>query len=82
MKELLAPGAGRLITLVYPLSTSKQGGPPFAIPFDLLKSLLEPVGFVAERLEPLPAELCHPGRDGTGNWGATSGVGVWRLKAD
>ena len=79
MKELLAPGAGRLITLVYPLSTSKQGGPPFAMSFDLLKSLLEPVGFVAERLEPLPAELCHLGRDGTGNWGATSGIGIWRF---
>lgn len=82
MKELLEPETGLAITLIYPLSSTKVGGPPFAMSFDLLKSLLEPLGFVAERLELLPPELCHPGRGGSGNWGATSGIGVWRLKAE
>ncbi len=45
----------------------------------LLQALLEPLGFKAERLEALPPELSHRGRDGAGNWGATSGIGLWRL---
>jgi hypothetical protein len=61
------------------LTTAQPGGPPFAMSFDLLKSLLEPLGFQAERLEPLPPELSHRGRDGSGNWCASSGIGLWRL---
>lgn len=46
----------------------------------LVQGLLEPLGFKAERLEPLAPEMSHRGRDGTGNWGATSGIGLWRLQ--
>lgn len=53
------------------------GGPPFQVSLEELRALLEPVGFVCEELRMLPSELCHPGRDGTGSWGAKTGVGRW-----
>ncbi|EDQ86526.1 uncharacterized protein MONBRDRAFT_28218 [Monosiga brevicollis MX1] len=70
-KKLLAPG-GTLFTMIYPI-TEKTGGPPFQMSIELVQSLLEPLGFKASRLEMLPDELCHPGREGK------TAIGLWQL---
>jgi len=80
MRDLLVPETGVLMTLIYPIC-EKDGGPPYRMSLEIIRGLLEPMGFVAETLCLLPQELCHPGRDGTsGQWKATSGVGLWRLQ--
>lgn len=79
MQALLAPTNGVLMTLIFPIC-EKEGGPPYRVSLQGFRELLEPLGFVAEMLEMLPPDMCHPGRDGTsGQWKAASGMGVWRL---
>ena len=75
MADLVAPG-GLLLTLVFPVC-EKEGGPPFKVSLEVYRELLEPVGFECQELELLPPELSHPGRDGTGAFGAFSGKGLW-----
>ena len=76
MSALLVSG-GELVTLIFPIC-DKPDGPPYAMSQDLVRGLLEGVGLRAVTLEALPSELCHPGRDGTGIWGASSALGRWR----
>lgn len=76
MCALLAPG-GQLVTVIFPIC-DKPDGPPFAMSQDVVRGLLEGVGLRALALEALPTELCHPGRDGSGLWGASSALGRWR----
>ena len=78
MAELVAPG-GTLLTLIFPIC-EKEGGPPFKVSLQLYRELLEPVGFECRELDLLPPELSHPGRDGTGAFGAFSGKGLWVRK--
>lgn len=61
------------------LSTQQEGGPPYKVSLESVKSLLEAEGFICQKLELLPPELCHKGRDGSGNWNAASGIGHWTL---
>ena len=61
MAKLLAPN-GELVTLIFPI-VEKEGGPPYAMSMDLVKSLLEPLGFEAKTLEMLPDDMCHKGRE-------------------
>ncbi|EGD75920.1 hypothetical protein PTSG_00628 [Salpingoeca rosetta] len=61
MHKLLAP-QGELVTLIFPI-VEKEGGPPYAMSMDLVKSLLEPLGFTATTLEMLPDDMCHRGRE-------------------
>lgn len=89
MSELMKPG-GELLTLIFPINADREGTihPPFPVTLELLKGLLEPVGFECLELRLLPKELCHPGRDGTEENAITgmngekiigkSGVGRWR----
>lgn len=70
MSEIIKPN-GLLVTLIYPI-LEKEGGPPFKVSLELIKSLLEPVGFEQLELAMLPPELCHPGRE------QTSGIGRWK----
>jgi hypothetical protein len=49
------------------------GGPPFAMTIELVAGLLEPIGFKESKLEMLPDELCHTGREGK------SAIGVWKV---
>ena len=87
MAELVHPN-GELLTLVYPISETKEGGPPFRVSLQVVRELLEPVGFRSFQLEMLPPHLCHPGRDGIQKNlapGASfeeaypSGIGRWKL---
>ena len=78
MADLVAPG-GLLVTLVFPIC-EKEGGPPFKVSLELYRQLLEPVGFECRELDLLPPELSHPGRDGSGAFGAFSGKGLWTRK--
>ena len=86
MAELIHPN-GELLTLIYPISETKEGGPPFRVSLDVVKNLLEPVGFRSFQLEILPPDLCHPGRDGIGKGNIDndvdlpylSGIGRWKL---
>lgn len=75
MSELVKPG-GELLTLIFPIG-DKVGGPPFKVSLELVKGLLEPVGFQCKQLEMLPKELCHTGRDGSPGDHGASGVGRW-----
>ena len=79
MSELVKPG-GELLTIIFPISVDKEGGPPFRVSLDIVKDLLVPVGFEQMKLELLPSELCHPGRDGISGPYA-SGIGRWRRNA-
>lgn len=64
MRELLAPG-GSLVTLVYPMGKTVEGGPPHGVSFEDLKDLLEGKGFrVEDGPRMLPDEMCHKGREG------------------
>ena len=47
MSELCAEG-GELFTLIFPIM-EKDGGPPFPLSFDLVRGLVEKVGFVLEK---------------------------------
>ena len=76
MSDLVKPG-GELLTLIFPISEEREGGPPFRVSLQIVKDLLEPAGFEAFQLELLPSELCHPGRDGISGPYA-SGIGRWR----
>jgi len=62
-KRLIKPG-GELATLIYPIRPKDDHGPPYAMNTDLVRSLLEPQGFVCESMEPVPAAKSHPGREG------------------
>lgn len=76
MADLLNPG-GILLTLIYPISETKEDGPPFRVTLDIVKNLLVTAGFEQLQLEILPFELCHPGREGvTGPY--SSGLGLWK----
>lgn len=72
MFEIIKP-SGVLLTLIYPISDHLDG-PPFAVNLQLVKVLLESVGFECLELRMLPDELCHTGREGK------SGVGRWLKK--
>eukprot|EP00596_Hydrurales_sp_CCMP1899_P005758 CAMPEP_0119040280 /NCGR_PEP_ID=MMETSP1177-20130426/10154_1 /TAXON_ID=2985 /ORGANISM="Ochromonas sp, Strain CCMP1899" /LENGTH=218 /DNA_ID=CAMNT_0007005181 /DNA_START=203 /DNA_END=856 /DNA_ORIENTATION=- len=63
MADLVRPG-GELMTLIFPISETKEGGPPFKVSLKAVKELLVNVGFEEFQLELLPSELCHAGRDG------------------
>lgn len=80
MAKLTAPG-GILMTLIYPIISVREGGPPFKVNLALLEELLLPVGFKKLELQLLPPELCHPGRGDGGSDGpvdgAVSGIGRW-----
>ena len=83
MAELVHPG-GELLTLIFPISETKEGGPPFRVSLEVVKNLLEPVGFRSFQLEVLPPELCHSGRDGIAKGDSFdapygSGIGRWKL---
>lgn len=78
MADLVQPG-GELLTLIYPIC-DKPDGPPFAVNLELVRGLLEPVGFECLELQLLPSDMCHPGRDGTGPSAAKSGSGRWKRK--
>ncbi len=88
MSDLVKPG-GILLTLIFPIC-EKTGGPPFAMSLNIVQELLmtgpEAGKWSMERLELLPSELCHAGRDGSpGGFvrpgmiggGAASGIGRW-----
>lgn len=76
MASLIKQG-GELCTIIYPIC-NKEGGPPFKVSLDDYKIVLEQVGFQMIQLEPLPSTMCHPGRDGTGPYEATTAIGRWR----
>jgi hypothetical protein len=76
MSDLLVTG-GELVTLIFPIC-DKPDGPPYKMSIDLVRELMEGVGLEAVQLEPLPSELCHEGRDGSGMWEASSAIGRWR----
>ena len=58
MATLLADD-GEILTCVFPIGP-REGGPPFAMSVDLVRSLLEPVGFVATMVrDDLPLEEQH-----------------------
>ena len=78
MSELVKPG-GELLTLIFPICEEKDGGPPFRVSLNVVRDLLQPMGFESFQLELLPSELCHPGRDGIKGPYA-SGIGRWRRK--
>jgi SAM-dependent methyltransferase len=80
MADLVKPG-GVLVTLIYPIC-DKPDGPPFKVSTEVVRELLEPVGFEHTILEMLPSNLSHKGRDGTGNWNAVSALGRWVRKGD
>lgn len=61
MVKLLAP-EGELVTMIFPI-VEKEGGPPYAMSIDLVRSLLEPRGLKATTLEMLPDDMCHKGRE-------------------
>lgn len=71
MFDLLSPN-GQLCTLIYPIM-SREGGPPYEVSMELYQTLLLPLGFIEERLDILPDEMCHPGR-GEGK----CALGIWR----
>lgn len=83
MADLTKKG-GLLFTLIFPIRDGDDGtkGPPHAVSLELIRSLLEPVGFLCEKLSLLEKELCHPGRDGGGSVGGSamggSGIGLFR----
>jgi methyl halide transferase len=79
MGNLLVSG-GILMTLIFPIRPADDYGPPFAVSLDIYRDLLESNGFECLELDMLPSELCHPGRDGRGSTGWSSGVGLWRRK--
>jgi len=60
---------GTLITLIFPLGEF-EGGPPYAMSFSLVESLLKPHGF--EAIESGPAKESHSARQGR-EW-----LAVWR----
>lgn len=62
MAAIIVPG-GELCTIMFPIG-EKEGGPPFKVSMDDYKNLLEPLGFESFRMEMLPSDMCHPGRDG------------------
>mmetsp|Transcript_95959 Transcript_95959/g.277113 ORF Transcript_95959/g.277113 Transcript_95959/m.277113 type:complete len:250 (+) Transcript_95959:23-772(+) len=56
--ELLAKG-GRLVTCVFPIC-AKEGGPPYAMTVQLVRDLLEPLGFSAiDVRDPVPEDERH-----------------------
>ncbi len=63
MDELLAPD-GELVTLIFPATDAPPfgDGPPFDVRPEIVRELLEPLGFVA--IEMGPARRSHPGREG------------------
>ena len=75
--SLLAPD-GALLTCIFPIAPGKVGGPPFALDFDLVRGLLEPVGLRAvEVRDPMPPETAHaPG--GVAGSGFGTALAVWR----
>lgn len=79
MAEVVKPG-GLLLTLIFPINEVKVGGPPHKVSLEVVKNLLEPLGFECEELRLLPPELCHPTRDGSPGGHGASGVGRWRRK--
>lgn len=83
MSSLLKPN-GMLITLIFPIAEEWLGGPPFKVSLEIIKDLLEGVDMKYSKLEILPKELCHKGRDGEFNerWNMKmySGIGIWTKK--
>jgi SAM-dependent methyltransferase len=89
MAELIKEG-GELLALIFPINSERINiqSPPFPVTLELLKELLEPVGFECLELSMLPKELCHKGRDGSADDAtitssgekliAASGVGRWK----
>lgn len=78
MVQLLQPGKGELLTLIYPIM-ELEGGPPFRVSMALYEELLLPRGVECLELALLPSELCHPGRDGSEPPRyAFTAVGRWR----
>jgi SAM-dependent methyltransferase len=77
MARLVKPG-GVLLTLIYPIRPPDDKGPPFSVSLELLRELLQPVGFECLELDMLPAQLCHEGRDGSEEGRGTSGIGRWK----
>ena len=76
-KKLLKPD-GELVTLIFPVvEPAYTGGPPHCMSTDLVKSLLEPEGFVAKAItEVPPTELARPDVMGKP---AKEFLGRWRL---
>lgn len=67
MARLIRPG-GILITVIFPI-VEKEGGPPFAVSFDVYKDFLGSDFSVKEGPLVLDSEQAHPGRaDGKTNW--------------
>jgi len=63
MAEILDPD-GELVTLIFPVHPKPlhPGGPPYPMPPELARGLLEPQGFAATTLEPV--RHSHPPRQG------------------
>lgn len=76
LSELTVPG-GEVLTLIFPIR-EYEGGPPFSVSLELVRSLMEPAGFECIELKILPPEMSHSGRDGSGASGAFSGTGRWK----
>ena len=88
MAALLKDG-GELLTIIFPIREKRTKVPPYRVSMELYRELLTPLGFEPFRLELLPAELCHPGRNGSirvrkdgaleGKYvEIKSGIGRWR----
>jgi SAM-dependent methyltransferase len=76
--SLLSP-SGVLLVMIFPIC-NKQGGPPFAMSPELVRSLLEPAGLVEIDCKILSSEEAHNGRDGNGPMKMKTALSRWRLK--
>lgn len=68
--RLIKPG-GELVTMIFPVDETLEGGPPYAVKPYLYKDLLEPVGFENTYMDQVPPFMSHKGRGGKewfGRW--------------
>jgi SAM-dependent methyltransferase len=77
MSELILKD-GILLTLIFPINSTRKVGPPYEVTLENYKELLEAVGFECLELSMVPKELCHSERDGSETALGATGVGRWR----
>ncbi|GMH41874.1 hypothetical protein BSKO_09784 [Bryopsis sp. KO-2023] len=68
--KLIVPG-GELVTLLYPVDPTREGGPPFYTDPNVAKDLLEANGFECKELSPVDPSASIPFRAGSeylGRW--------------
>ena len=81
MSTLLADD-GELLTCVFPIGP-RNGGPPFAMSVDLVRSLLEPAGFEATLVQdnlPLDEQHRRPGDELESVLTRGTALVSWRLR--